>query len=109
MQPPFPRRGSRALGYAGVPRAHPPIPPEPRAGAFAAASSGGRDHDHLRLWVGGRGVTPRIARKGADSSQRLAGSRECPRLHRRHERKAGHFLVFTRAACTLICYHRLTN
>lgn len=36
----------------------------------------------------------------------LAG---CRRLHRHHERKAEHFLAFTRIACTLICHRRLTG
>ncbi|WP_374118206.1 MULTISPECIES: hypothetical protein [unclassified Streptomyces] len=31
----------------------------------------------------------------------------CRRLHRRHERKAEHFLAFTGIVCTLICCRRL--
>jgi transposase len=80
----------------------------------------GYDYDHLRRWLRGRGITPRIARKGTDSSQRLGQHRwtiertmawlaGCRRLHRRYERKARHFLAFTSIACTLICYRRLTN
>lgn len=34
----------------------------------------------------------------------LAG---CRCLHRRYERKPGHFLAFTSIACTLSCYRRL--
>ncbi|MFE0762898.1 IS5/IS1182 family transposase, partial [Streptomyces smyrnaeus] len=36
----------------------------------------------------------------------LAG---CRRLHRRHERKAEHFLGFAGIAAALIIYRRLTN
>jgi transposase len=77
-------------------------------------------YSHLRRWLRGRGIMPRIARKGTDSSQRLGRHRwtiertmtwlaGCRRLHRRYEREADHFLAFTSIACTLICYRRLTN
>ncbi|MET8102435.1 transposase, partial [Streptomyces sp. NPDC005236] len=67
-----------------------------------------------------RRITPRIARKGVESSQRLGRHRwtiertmswlaGCRRLHRRYERQAIHFLAFTSIACTLICYRRLTK
>lgn len=80
----------------------------------------GYDYDHLRRWLRQRGITPRIARKGVESSQRLGRHRwpvertmawlaGCRRLHRRYERKADHFLAFTAIACTLICYRRLTK
>ncbi|MFI0142094.1 IS5 family transposase [Streptomyces luteogriseus] len=80
----------------------------------------GYDYDHLRRWLRSRGITPRIARKGTDSSQRLGQHRwtiertmawlaGCRRLHRRYERKASHFLAFTSIACTLICYRRLAQ
>ncbi|MGW3816920.1 hypothetical protein [Streptomyces sp. NPDC005046] len=36
----------------------------------------------------------------------LAG---CRRLHRRHERKADHFLAFADVACTLTYYRRLAR
>jgi transposase len=76
------------------------------------------DHNHLRRWLRGRGITPRIARNGADSSQRLGRHRwtiertmawlaRCRRLHRRYERTASHFLAFTNVARTLTCYCRL--
>jgi transposase len=32
---------------------------------------------------------------------------DCRRLHRRHERKAEHFLAFAGIAATLICYRRM--
>ncbi|RPK65517.1 Transposase DDE domain protein [Streptomyces sp. ADI95-17] len=80
----------------------------------------GYDYRHLRQWLAGRGIRHRIARKGVESSQRIGRHRRtiertmawltgCRRLHRRYERKAGHFLAFTSIACTLICYRRLTN
>jgi transposase len=80
----------------------------------------GYDSDRLRHWLRGRGITHRIARRGIESSTRLGRHRwtiertmswlaGCRRLHRRHERKADHFLAFTSIACTLICYRRLTK
>ena len=80
----------------------------------------GYDYNHLRRWLRTRGITPRIARKGEDSSQRLGQHRwtiertmawlgGCRRLHRRYERKPEHFLAFTSIACILICYRRLAK
>ncbi|MFF7173006.1 IS5 family transposase [Streptomyces pseudovenezuelae] len=78
------------------------------------------DNRHLRRWLRSRHITPRIARKGIESSQRLGRHRwtiertmawlaGCRRLHRRYERKADHFLAFASVASTLICYRRLTR
>ena len=80
----------------------------------------GYDYPHLRSWLRGRGITPRIARRGIESSQRLGRHRwviertvswlnGCRRLHRRYERKAEHFLAFVGIAAALICYRRLTK
>lgn len=80
----------------------------------------GYDYDHLRRWLRSRNITPRIARKGVESSQRLGLHRwtvertvawlaGCRRLHRRYERKAGHFLAFAGIAAALICYRRLAK
>jgi transposase len=80
----------------------------------------GYDYDHLRAWLRKRGITPRIARRGIESSQRLGRHRwvvertmswlyGCRRLHRRYERKADHFLAFVGIAAALICYRRLTK
>ncbi|MFF7073156.1 IS5 family transposase [Streptomyces pseudovenezuelae] len=80
----------------------------------------GYDYAHLRRWLWRRGITPRIARKGVESSQRLGRHRwvvertvswlaGCRRLHRRYERKSEHFLAFAGIAATLICYRRLTQ
>ena len=79
------------------------------------------DFDHLRRWLRQRRITPRIARRGIDSSARLGRYRwviertmawlnGCRRLHRRYERNPDHFLAFlafAAIACTLICYRRL--
>ncbi|WP_436319785.1 IS5 family transposase [Streptomyces syringium] len=78
------------------------------------------DDRDLRQWLRSRPITPRIARKGIESSERLGRHRwttertmswlaGCRRLHRRYERNAIHFLAFTSIACTLICYRRLTK
>ncbi|SEG91983.1 Transposase DDE domain-containing protein [Thermomonospora echinospora] len=80
----------------------------------------GYDYDHLRRWLRTRNITPRIARKGIESSARLGRHRwviertiawlaGCRRLHRRYERKADHFLAFTAIAAALVCYRRLTK
>ncbi|MFD7686821.1 IS5 family transposase [Streptomyces sp. NPDC059781] len=79
----------------------------------------GYDYEHLRRWLRKRGIRPRIARKGVESSQRLGRHRwvvertvswlaGCRRLHRRYERKAEHFLAFVGIAATLIGYRRLS-
>ena len=80
----------------------------------------GYDYDHLRRWLRSRGIVPRIAHKGIESSIRLGRHRwvvertvswlaGCRRLHRRYERKAEHFLAFVGIAAALISYRRLTN
>ncbi|WP_412081005.1 IS5 family transposase [Streptomyces sp. MCL20-2] len=79
----------------------------------------GYDFDRLRAWLRSRNITPRIARRGLESSQRLGRHRWtvertvawlswCCRLHRRYERKADHFLAFAGIAAALICHRRLT-
>ncbi|TDC53337.1 IS5 family transposase [Actinomadura sp. KC345] len=79
----------------------------------------GYDYADLRRWLGRRGITPRIARRGIESSDRLGRHRWVVertvswlsgwrRLHRRYERKPEHFLAFVAIAATLIC-HRLTK
>jgi len=80
----------------------------------------GYDYADLRRWLRGRGITPRIARRGIESSDRLGRHRwvvertvswlsGCRRLHRRYERKPEHFLAFAAIAATLICHRRLTK
>ncbi|WP_330280734.1 IS5 family transposase [Streptomyces sp. NBC_00056] len=78
----------------------------------------GYDYPHLRRWLRSRGITPRIARRGIENSDRLGRHRwvversvawlaGCRRLHRRYERKPEHFLAFVAIAATLICHRRL--
>jgi transposase len=81
-------------------------------------SDKGYDYDHLRRWLRDRGIRHRIARRCAESSQRLGRHRwvvertiswlaGCRRLHRRYERKTDHFLAFVGIAAVLISYRRL--
>jgi transposase len=78
------------------------------------------DHAHLRVFLRRRGIIPRIARRGIDTSQRLGRHRWLVertvswlsgfrRLHRRYERLADRFLTFVGIAAALICYRRLTK
>jgi transposase len=78
----------------------------------------GYDYDHLRKWFRSRNITPRLARRNIESSQKLGRHRwtvertvawlsGCRRLHRRYERKAEHFLAFAGIAVSLICFRRL--
>jgi transposase len=80
----------------------------------------GYDYDYLRRWLRGRNITPRIARKGIESSQRLGRHRwvvertvswlaGCRRLHRRYERKPEHFLAFVAIAAALIGSRRMAG
>lgn len=80
----------------------------------------GYDYPDLRRWLRERGITPRIARRGIESSGRPERHRwvvertvswlsGCRRLHRRYERKPEHFLAFVGIAATLICHRRLTK
>jgi transposase len=80
----------------------------------------GYDYAHLRRWLRSRGITPRIARRGVESSARLGRHRwvvertvawlgRCRRLARRYERKAEHFLAFVGIAAALICYDQLSK
>ena len=80
----------------------------------------GYDHPHLRRWLRSRGIAPRIARRGIETSQRLGRHRwvvertmswlaGCRRLHRRYERKPEHFLAFTAITTSLINYRRLAK
>ncbi|WP_408059250.1 IS5 family transposase [Streptomyces erythrochromogenes] len=80
----------------------------------------GYDYDHLRKWLRARNITPRIARRGVESSERLGRHRWVVertmawlngfrRLHRRYEQRAEHFLGFAAIACALICFRRLAS
>ncbi|MFD6823874.1 IS5 family transposase [Streptomyces sp. NPDC060085] len=78
------------------------------------------DYPDLRRWLRQRSITPRIARKGIESSERLG--RHCwvvertaawlnafRRLHRRYERLADYFLGFVGIAAAVTCYRRIAN
>lgn len=80
----------------------------------------GYDYADLRRWLRGRGITPRIARRGIEPSDRLGRHRwvvertvswlsGCRRLHRRYEHKPEHFLAFVGIAATLIWHRRLAK
>jgi transposase len=80
----------------------------------------GYDYDHLRAWLRCRGITPRIARRGIESSERLGRHRWIiersfawltgyRRLTLRYERSARLFTAFLTLAATLTCYKRLAT
>lgn len=80
----------------------------------------GYDFGVCRRTLRRRGIIPRLARRGIESQTRLGRHRyviertlewitRFRRLQRRYERKANHFLAFTRLACAIVCYRRLNR
>jgi IS5 family transposase len=80
----------------------------------------GYDYPHLRAWLRERGITPRIARRGIDSTDHLGRHRWVVestlawlsgrrRLTVRYERHGTNFLAFLGLAAALTCYHRLAK
>lgn len=80
----------------------------------------GYDYPELRCWLRNRSITPKIARRGIESSERLGRYRwkversiswlfNYRRLNVRYERKSRHFAAFLSLAATLICYKRLAR
>ncbi|QBQ60660.1 Transposase DDE domain protein [Saccharomonospora xinjiangensis] len=78
------------------------------------------DISALRTWLSRRGIVPRIARKGIDTSEKLGKHRWViertiawllgyRRLTLRYERKASHFHAFLTLAATLTCHKKLTK
>ena len=76
------------------------------------------DVAELRRWLRQRGITPRIARKGVESSQKLGRHRWViersiawlfgyRRLTCRYERHGHLFSAFLTLAATLTCYKKL--
>jgi transposase len=74
----------------------------------------GYDYPRCRKALRARGITPRIARRGIESSQRLGRHRYVVerslawlvgyrRLQVRYERRADILLGFVHLACALIC------
>ena len=71
-----------------------------------------------RAYLRRRGITPRIARRGAESSARLGRHRwkierslswlSCwRRLQVRWDRDSGRFFAFVLLACAVVCFNRL--
>ncbi len=77
----------------------------------------GYDYPHLRAWLRARCITPRIARRGVESSTRLGrhhwvvertlGWLSYNRLALRYDRTAPTITALARLAVTLICARRL--
>jgi transposase len=78
----------------------------------------GYDSAANRAWLRRRGIRPRIARRGVESSARLGRQRwkveralswlSCyRRLQVRWDRDAGRWFAFVLVACTLSCLNRL--
>jgi transposase len=74
----------------------------------------------LRDWLRRRGITPRIARKGIESGDKLGHHRWViertiawlngyRRLTVRYERKPSHFLAFLTLGAAITCYKKLTK
>jgi transposase len=80
----------------------------------------GYDYDHLRTSLRRRFITPRIARRGIETSERLGRYRwvverslawltSYRRLTLQNERSARLFTAFLTLAATLTCYKKLTT
>lgn len=80
----------------------------------------GYDYPEIRHWLRNRSITPKIARRGIESSERLGRYRwkversiswlfNYRRLTIRYERKSRHFAAFLSLAATLICYKQLAK
>lgn len=81
-----------------------------------ARADKGYDSAELRAWLHRRGVTPRIARRGIESSQRLGrtvgrSSARSPGFPAtvRYERSANLFAAFLTLAATLTCWKQLAT
>jgi IS5 family transposase len=79
----------------------------------------GYDSHANRAWLRRRGIRPRIARRGVESSARLGRHRwrverslswlSCyRRLQVRWDRGSGRFFAFVLLACALVCFYRLS-
>jgi IS5 family transposase len=78
------------------------------------------DHRRCRRYLRRRGIRPRIARRGVESSARLGRYRWTiertgawlggwRRLRIRYERSAERFFALAMLACSVICYNALTQ
>ena len=89
-------------------------PGRPRKRPAKLHGDKGYDYPTLRRALRARGITPRIARRGVDSSERLGRHRwvvertlswllGCRRLGARYERRANLLRGLLHLACALIC------
>ena len=95
-------------------------PGRPRKRPAKLPCDKGYDYPRCRRALRRRGITPRIARRGIESSQRLGRHRYVVerslawlvgyrRLQVRYERRADIVLGFVQLACVLICLNSLTR
>jgi IS5 family transposase len=81
-------------------------------------SDKGYDSQANRAWLRRRGIRPRIARRGIESSARLGRHRWrverslpwlgcCRRLQLRWDRDSGRWFAFILLACAVVCFNRL--
>jgi transposase len=93
-------------------------PGRPRKRPAKLHADKGYDYPSLRRALRARGITPRIARRGIDSSERLGRHRwvvertqswllGCRRLGVRYERRADLLRGLLHLACSLICLNFL--
>jgi transposase len=103
----------------------PKVQPKPKGGRprvpdRAALADKAYDSLELRRALRARGITPRIARRGIDSSERLGRHRwmvertlawllGCRRLGVRYERRADVLRGFLHLACALMCLRFLDS
>ena len=91
--------------------------PRRRRPATLRADKAYQSAEH-RTWLRGRGITPKLARPGIDSKERLGRHRwkiertiawlfGYRRLGIRYERKSTHFAAFLTLAAALTCYKKL--
>jgi IS5 family transposase len=95
-------------------------PGRPRKRPAKLHGDKGYDYPRCRKALRRRGITPRIARRGIESNQRLGRHRYVAerslawlvgyrRLQVRYERRADVLLGFFSLACALICLNQLTQ
>lgn len=121
-----PREGSRLAlehdlvspaSFAALPRL---VRLAPRGAQAHSLAGRVLERPGLRRWLRNRNITPKIARRGIESSERLGRYRwkversisrlfNYRRLTVRYERKSRHFAAFLSLAAILICYKRLTK
>ena len=95
-------------------------PGRPRRRPAKLHGDKGYDYPRCRRALRRRGITPRIARRGVESSSRLGRHRfvverslawlvGCRRLQVRYERRGDILLAFLYLACALICFKHLNR